>query len=94
MRVVVNQARQQIAAGGVDHLGALDVADLADGDDGLTVDQDVCLEGLTCVDDGTAADDLLHRFSSPGQGFSLGAIIAALGRNASAVVGFPRYAVS
>ena len=57
--VVVDQARQHVAARRVDHLG-VDVVERADRGDRLAVDQDIRLRCIGCGDDGAATDDLEH----------------------------------
>ena len=59
VRVVVDQPRQHVAAGGVDHLG-VGVPDVADGDDLLAVDQHVGDRRVGGGHDRAAADELSH----------------------------------
>ena len=59
VRVVVDQPRQDQTAGGVDLLVALQAA--ADGDDRLSVDQDVGVERVGGGDDPPTADEPCHR---------------------------------
>jgi hypothetical protein len=60
VRVVVDQARQHVAARRVDRLG-VDAVERADGRDRFPVDQHVRLDRVRRRDDRAPADDLLHR---------------------------------
>ncbi len=61
MGVRIDAARHDIAAAGIDHLGAVRRFEIfADGDDRTVVDENIGAARMIVVHDGAAADELGH----------------------------------